>query len=136
MSALVHPQHRLALPALAFSVVLVVGYGSDLLFMQHSAWMIADDLVLGVSAALVVLLYERDRFRFLSDRLVVIREMNAFIRNELQMLYASFDQSEKARVSTIERAIERIEWALRELLPGHLRKTARLENSRKVKKAS
>jgi hypothetical protein len=69
-----------------------------------------------------VFLYEKERGRILSERLRVIRDMNAFVRNELQVLYACLDHPEKARVPTIERSVERIDWALRELLPGvHIR---------------
>ena len=47
----------------------------------------------------------------------MIREMN-FVRNELQILYASQEHPHNTRVNTIERGVERIDWALRELLPG------------------
>ena len=62
--------------------------------------------------------YERERSRFLAEKLRVIREMNAFVRNELQILSASQEHPDKTRVNTIERSVERIDWALRELLPG------------------
>jgi hypothetical protein len=58
----------------------------------------------------------------------VIRDMNAFVRNELQVLYACLEHPEKARVPTIERSVQRIDWALRELLPGgHLQARAPVE---------
>ena len=80
--------------------------------------MIADDLFLATVAAFVVFRYERERSRFLSEKLRVIREMNAFVRNELQILYASLAGPEKVRIQAVERGVERIDWALRELLPG------------------
>lgn len=70
------------------------------------------------AAAVLVFRYERERSRFLSEKLRVIRDMNSFIRNELQILYTCLETQEKTRVSTIERSVERIDWALRELLPG------------------
>lgn len=73
---------------------------------------------LAIVAAIVVYRYERERSRFLSDRVRVIRDMNAFVRNELQILYASLAASEKTRIQAVERGVERIDWALRELLPG------------------
>lgn len=80
--------------------------------------MIADDLILAIVAAIVVYRYEKERGRLLSERLRVIREMNAFVRNELQILYASLEGSDKTRAQALERGVERIDWALRELLPG------------------
>src|ERR1035438_1121504 len=66
----------------------------------------------------LVFLYERERSRLLSEKVRVIRELNAYVRNELQVLYACLERPEQAHVSTVERCVERIDWALRELLPG------------------
>lgn len=104
--------------AVAFILVLFAGYGADLVLFRHPAWMLMDDLILAAGAALVVFHYEKERGRFLAEKLRVIREMNAFVRNELQILNASVEHPERTRVSTIENSVERIDWALRELLPG------------------
>lgn len=111
-------RQNLRTASLAFVVVLLVGYGADLFLFRHPAWMLIDDLVLALAAGIVVFHYERERTRFLSEKLRVIREMNAFVRNELQILNASAEHPDRTRVSTIERSVERIDWALRELLPG------------------
>ena len=111
-------RQNLRTASLAFVIVLLVGYGADLFLFRHPAWMLIDDLVLALGAGIVVFHYERERTRFLSEKLRVIREMNAFVRNELQILNASAEHSDRTRVSTIERSVERIDWALRELLPG------------------
>lgn len=106
------------LAGLAFLLFLAFGYFSDLVLLRHRAWLVADDVILALAAATVVFLYERERSRILSERLRVIRDMNSFVRNELQILYSCLGEGDKARVSTIERSVERIDWALRELLPG------------------
>ena len=111
-------RQNLRTASLAFGVVLLVGYGADLFLSRHPSWMLIDDLVLALSTGIVVFHYERERTRFLSEKLRVIREMNAFVRNELQILNASVEHPDRTRVSTIERSVERIDWALRELLPG------------------
>ena len=80
--------------------------------------MLIDDVILALAAGVMVFQYERERTRFLSEKLRVIREMNAFVRNELQILNASVEHLDRARVSTIESSVARIDWALRELLPG------------------
>jgi hypothetical protein len=105
--------------SLAFVVVLLVGYGADLFLFRHPAWMLIDDVILAFAAGIVVFQYEREQSRFLSEKLRVIREMNAFVRNELQILNASVEHLDRARVSTIESSVARIDWALRELLPGN-----------------
>lgn len=118
MSILPSTLHRFLLAGLAFCVVLIVGYGSDLILAGHPNWWMTDDLILGVAAAIVVFHYEKERSRFLSEKLRVIRDMNSFVRNELQVLYACIDHPERERLPTIGRSVERIDWALRELLPG------------------
>ena len=118
LSTLPSALHRFILAILAFLTILVVGYGSDLILLRHPHWMISDDLLLGTLAAIVIYRYEKQRGVLLAEKLRVIREMNAFIRNELQVLYASADLPDRMRFVTIQRSVEHIEWALRELLPG------------------
>lgn len=118
MSTVPSSRHHVFLAALAFLLVLIVGYSSDVFLKNHPDWMIADDATLAIAVAIVVFYYEKERARILSERLRVIRDMNAFVRNELQILYASLEHPEKTRVPTIEGSVERIDWALRELLPG------------------
>ena len=110
--------HGFFLAALTFCFFLVAGYVFDLILLLHRAWMFVDDLALAFAAGLVVFLYEREHSRELAERLRVIRDMNSFVRNELQILYSCLESAEKTRVSTIEHSVERIDWALRELLPG------------------
>jgi hypothetical protein len=74
--------------------------------------------MMAVFSALLVYRYERERSLFLEEKLRVIRDMNAFVRNELQVLYASLEHPKEQSMQTIERSVERIDWALRELLPG------------------
>jgi hypothetical protein len=49
----------------------------------------------------------------------VIADMNHHVRNALQpILYSPFLQEQAEQVRTIQEGIRRIEWALREVLPG------------------
>lgn len=111
-------RHCILLAGLAFSIVLLVAFAADLIALRHPDWMIADSLLLALGIAVVVFRYESQRSRILAEKLRVIRDMNAFVRNELQILYASMDRPKSTRVPAIERSVERIDWALRELLPG------------------
>ena len=46
--------------------------------------------------------------------------MNHHIRNALQVItYATATDNQKNSVNLIHSSVERIEWALREVLPGH-----------------
>ncbi len=111
-------RQQAVLAFLTFLLFLILGFGADILVLRHPQYMVADDLILALLAALLVYRYERERSRALSEKLSVIRDMNAFVRNELQILYACLENPQKDRVPTIERSVERIDWALRELLPG------------------
>ncbi len=118
MSTIPSGRQSFFLAALASLFVLIVSFVTDLVSRRYPSWMIADDVILAIVAAIVVYRYEKERSRFFSERLRVIREMNAFVRNELQLLYAALASPEKTRVQAVERGVERIDWALRELLPG------------------
>ena len=79
---------------------------------------IADDLLGGLIAASIFHLYERHRLRRLSEQLHVIDLMNHHIRNALQPLMFTPDESGgMAQVKLIEECVRHIDWALREVLP-------------------
>ena len=101
-----------------FVFVFLVGYFSDVVLIRHPGWLLADDLILAAIAGFLGYLYERERSRLLAEKLRVIRDMNSFVRNELQIVYASLENPREPRVHEIEKSVERIDWALRELLPG------------------
>lgn len=118
MSDVPNARHRLLIASVTFFTVLLLGYGADTVLVRHPTWIFIDDLIMAALAALVVYQYERERSRLLAEKLRVIREMNAYVRNELQILYASLEHLDAGRIRTIEHSVERIDWALRELLPG------------------
>ena len=118
MSDVPNARQRLLIASVTFFTVLILGYGADAVLVRHPSWIFIDDLILAILAALVVYQYERERSRLLAEKLRVIREMNAYVRNELQILYASLEHLDPGRVRTMEHSVERIDWALRELLPG------------------
>ena len=71
-----------------------------------------------VGAALVYVLSARERQRrqYVECRLRVIAEMNHHIRNALQVITFYTRNGPKQEVGMVE-AVERIQWALREILP-------------------
>lgn len=64
---------------------------------------------------------ELDHRDFVSRRLRIIADMNHHIRNALQVisLYSYRGQDEK-NIKVVNDAVNRIEWALQEVLPGNV----------------
>jgi hypothetical protein len=64
-------------------------------------------------------LNERMRRNQMRDRLRTVAEMNHHIRNALQVItYAAEVGKNDASVEMIRQSVDRIEWTLREVLPG------------------
>ena len=77
-----------------------------------------DDLVLGVMAGLVVFVYEQRRSKDIRQKLEVISAMNHHVRNALQTIsYVPYTEQAK-QILLIQQSVNRIQWALREILPG------------------
>jgi hypothetical protein len=78
----------------------------------------ADDLVMGVIAGLVVFAYEQRRSREVLRKIAVISAMNHHVRNALQTIsYVPYTEQAK-QILLIQQSVNRIQWALREILPG------------------
>jgi hypothetical protein len=77
-----------------------------------------DDLVLGVLAGLLAFAYEHRRSRELRQKLAVISAMNHHVRNALQTIaYVPYTEQAK-QMLLIQQSVNRIQWALNEILPG------------------
>ena len=72
--------------------------------------------LVGAALVYVLSLRERQRQQYVECRLRVIAEMNHHIRNALQVITFYSRQGQKKEVGIVE-AVERIQWALREVLP-------------------
>jgi hypothetical protein len=73
-----------------------------------------------VLCGLLVFFYERRRYRAVLDKIRVIAVMNHHVRNALQaMSFAPYaDQAQQIKV--LDESSRRIQWALREILPGEV----------------
>lgn len=81
--------------------------------------LVIDNLAAAIMLGLVVFVYERHRERELLRRLQVIELMNHHVRNALQpVMYLPYSQDQQQQVNMVRDAVERIDWALREILPG------------------
>ena len=77
-----------------------------------------DDLIMGVVAGVVVFAYEQRRSRELRQKLAMISAMNHHVRNALQTIsYVPYTEQAK-QMLLIQQSVNRIQWALQEILPG------------------
>ena len=78
-----------------------------------------DDLLIGILAGAMVFAYERRQHKLVLAKMRMIAEMNHHVRNALQpILYSPFLKEEAEQIRIIQEGTRRIEWALREVLPG------------------
>src|SRR6476646_3149667 len=80
---------------------------------------VIDDLLIGVLAGVLVFAYERHQHKLILEKMRVISEMNHNVRNALQpIMYSPYLKEQAEQVRIIQEGTRRIDWALREVLPG------------------
>jgi|SRR6185312_5781872 len=77
-----------------------------------------DDALVGALAGVMVFAYERRQLKDLKQKLVTIRAMNHHIRNSLQAISYAPHTEPAEQVELIREAVDRITWALTDILPG------------------
>ena len=99
-----------------------LGSASDLWLQRHAESLsvaLIDDALVGIGVGLLVFLYELRYRRYMIRKLEVIRLMNHHVRNSLQVIsFAASVPQQEEMATQVRDAVERIEWALREVLPG------------------
>lgn len=120
---------RKALVSVILALVsFVLGALVESLERQHSItgltfWI--DNVAAAFLLGVVVFFYERRRERELVKKLQVIELMNHHVRNALQpIMYVPYAQDQQQQLSAIQDAVRRIDWALREILPGEREQAA------------
>ncbi len=120
---------RLVVVCLLIAILVwLVGYGLDRLLARDGVTrldiLLTSNALTGIVAGFLfysLANYERMRRNQIRDRLRTIAEMNHHIRNSLQVItYATAAQPNADSMEMIRSSVERIEWALREVLPGHV----------------
>lgn len=92
--------------------------GFQKMFATKAAVLI-DDVLVGIAAGVVAFAYEQQRYRELTRKLAVITSMNHHVRNALQaILYSPYAAEQTEQVKVIEDSVNRIQWALNEVLAG------------------
>jgi hypothetical protein len=106
-------------------VVLLAATTLDFLLDRRSQSFLANIDASAVTAALLaavlfyrMLLYERQRRDAIRRRLETVAEMNHHIRNAIHtiVLSSKFPQNEDA-VKALNESVQRVDWALKEILP-------------------
>jgi len=120
-----------AIPSLARRVgmsialgIIIAAAGSILeAFLDHHpvvGYESLDDIFIGIIAALVVFWYEHRRYKATLNKVRVIAAMNHHVRIALQTIsYAPYTEQVK-QIKLIGEAVNRIQWALREILPAEV----------------
>jgi hypothetical protein len=81
---------------------------------------ILDDTCGGIIAGLLIYRIERNRTKYLNQQLKTIELMNHHVRNALQVIVDSaYLHGHAQQLDVIQKSVKRIDWALREILPGH-----------------
>jgi len=130
LSAAGHPDSLSSLRIFLMSLVaaltvFVIGTGLDLLLIhEHDTRLVvveASDALGGFVAGVLsfrLLQYERERRARLRQRISVIADMNHHVRNALQVIsFHAYTTSDKEQVEAVKESMERIQWALKEVLP-------------------
>ena len=92
---------------------------------------LVDDLLIGVLAGVLVFVYERHQHKLILEKMRVISEMNHHVRNALQpIMYSPYLKEQVEQIRTIQEGTRRIEWALREVLPGEVEPAPQESKSR------
>ena len=117
---------------------MLIGFGFFFLGSLADVWLerhvrnlylvIANDALVGIAVGLLVLFYERRQRQNMIRKLEVIRLMNHHVRNSLQVIsFAALAPLQEKIAVELKNAVDRIEWALREVLPGQREDIVNLE---------
>lgn len=100
--------------------VFTVATIADVLVMDLAAnrvWALADHAALGLFVGAIILAYDQRRRRDLHRKLSSIHEINHHIRNQLEVIaYSAWATHDQQLVTRIQKSIQHIDWALREIL--------------------
>lgn len=111
---------RVGISFLIGFIIAITGSALEAIIDHHSILSLEslDDIIVGVLAAVIAFAYEQRRYRAIMDKVRVIAAMNHHVRNALQAIsYVPYAEQDK-QIKMIRDSVARIQWALREILPG------------------
>jgi len=84
-------------------------------------WELVDNIVSGIVTGLIAFFYEKQHHKSVVRNIRMIAAMNHHVRNALQsILYVPYSPTQADQMKVIQASVERIQWALREILPGEI----------------
>jgi hypothetical protein len=106
------------------SVVVIFLFATDQLSKHYGLsepQQIFDDFCGGIIAGLLIYRYEYSRSKYLNVRLKTVELMNHHVRNALNVIVASaYVHEHDKQLNEIQISVNRIDWALREVLSGRV----------------
>jgi len=119
IAAVFHPRVYGILCGLVVLALLILTDQISMQFGFRESQRILDDVVGATIAGLLFYRYEHNRRNHLNEKLKIIELMNHHVRNALQIIVDSaYLHGHDQQISQIRDSVRRIEWALREILPG------------------
>jgi signal transduction histidine kinase len=114
----------IVLAIIAAIFIFVISVSADVLMLQdHEPARMTVEISDAISSAVIALLsyrlfrLQQQRREYVRHRVEVISDMNHHVRNALQVISLTTHGSSKDEITTIHESVNRIQWALRELLP-------------------
>lgn len=116
-----HPGLRAIGFGLLVLVFLVIADQLSIYYGLRESQRVLDDLSGAVIAGLLIYRHEYARSKNLSEKLKTIEMMNHHVRNALQVIVDSaYVHGHAEQLKEIQDSVSRIDWALREILPGRV----------------
>jgi hypothetical protein len=116
-----HPGLRAVLYALLVLAFLVIADQLSIYYGLREPQRVLDDFFGAVIAGLLVFRHEYTRSKYLNEKLKTIEMMNHHVRNALQVIVDSaYVHGHAEQLTQIQDSVKRIDWALREILPGRV----------------
>ena len=120
-NTLFHPMFAATIGGLLIFALLVATYELETQFILTESRRVLDDLCGGIIAAFIIYRYERRRSKYLNEGLKTIELMNHHVRNALNVIVTSvYAHGYGEQLNEIRVSVHRIDWALREILPGRV----------------
>jgi hypothetical protein len=112
---------KIVLWMLLFLLIGVAGDYAASRFGLEKDLLYVNDVISALIIGALVFSNERRRRRRVLQRLEIIQLMNHHVRNALQVIaFTPHTAQREENIAQIDEAVKRIEWALREILPGDL----------------
>jgi hypothetical protein len=112
------------LAGVASALIFFVSVSADLILLHgHEPARLTIEISDAVSAIVIGLLsyriirLQQQRREYVRQKVVVIADMNHHVRNALQVISLTTHGGDQQEIVAIRESVNRIQWALRELLP-------------------